>query len=1253
MWYTIAWFEYFYFRIDMGILGRNIYFSIFIGTFAVCSIILLSVFYRVEVFAGSGSSGDPYTVCASGCDYTTITAAVSAASNGDYIQVNSGYTSTTEAYPLGIGAVGKSIVLSCQDKTTTIGTSTAPTASMTLSSDSIVDGCLIDFSGRTGSYNNVSITLGTGSQLTDSIIYDGAIKMGTSTEFSSSSLYFNEATSTMITVVTSSAVVSNTISFTAAGVTSDSVSIFADGAGSTDMSNLQIVSNTISNGDSTNVRIFAFYISGAELEIRGNKITQSGGVGLPNFFYHRGEISGSMLFTHNTYYAKSFDGTNNQNVLFIFQDDDQGLKTQTMHVTSTYNIFYGDTTGTSTAFKAFLWNTNVSGSRLYEDYNGYAGNMNSSPFGVGGDLDTVVVSGGNSKTTVGSSPLRDGNVDTSDDFLLNPMSSFLDVNGTEDIGAVTGTRASTFYIDDNGTIDYSTVHATGTTAIANNARSGDTWNIAAGTYNPFSVTTSTGATTGLTISGAGPTTIINGNSSYAYGIKVSNWTDLMIENLLVQNASSTLAGTYTATNMIFDYDESSYDDSSGVGIAGDGYTLFLSDASCDTVDYNSDGYDISSVVDDATEDFNLALVDFGGPLLTILARNDWYPTPSSVTTACGGGTVNTWVTSTFSASDGSYTYDAAAVAAAGITVTAGYTAPPAISGGLLESSGILLTNTTNATIANVTSTANSYGVYLTGSTSGTSFNSSTISNSVLYDVYSDATANNALKNTSFTTASSSITGTGNVDVYFKTRMYVTSTDGVVQGAVTTLTRGDSSVTTTLTTASDGYSPYSDFLLAFTQTSSSLAVTNGGYNPWGFTTAATSTYNASSTSANLISPNQLITMVVASAPASVPDAPTSLTISSISTSSIGSIAWSDNADDEDGYILDVAEGSDGSVFPSVNEQTDATANVISANWVGLTANTQYILRVAMYNGVGTSTYATSSAFYTLANVPTSLSASAASATSISLSWSGDGTTYILSNDTLSTTSSVAATSTTVTGLTCNTSYTFSVSALNGDGVETDSSDTASATTSACPVSTGGGGGFFFTKNTNIVDTTPIYNPLNMSLNRNFNTTRSRIARIRFNNLSESAVKVAISETNDFTDVVYKKLRSIIRFRLSKGVGEKTVYTSIKDANDKIIHTYTDTINYKPRITSKTISTTQTTPTNTNYKFTLFLSRGSNGTEVLELQKKLQFLGFLPATVTPNGNYGPATEAAVRDFQAANNISPLGYVGPGTREALNKQ
>lgn len=128
-----------------------------------------------------------------------------------------------------------------------------------------------------------------------------------------------------------------------------------------------------------------------------------------------------------------------------------------------------------------------------------------------------------------------------------------------------------------------------------------------------------------------------------------------------------------------------------------------------------------------------------------------------------------------------------------------------------------------------------------------------------------------------------------------------------------------------------------------------------------------------------------------------------------------------------------------------------------NITGLTANTEYTFLTYARNGdsIETSSSASSSV-YTLATTPSSLTATVDSATAVTLSWTGDGTSYTISDTLTDIASGETSTSYNVTGLTCNTAYTFKVKALNGDSIATAYSDTASVTTSACPTSGGGGG-----------------------------------------------------------------------------------------------------------------------------------------------------------------------------------------------------
>jgi len=64
----------------------------------------------------------------------------------------------------------------------------------------------------------------------------------------------------------------------------------------------------------------------------------------------------------------------------------------------------------------------------------------------------------------------------------------------------------------------------------------------------------------------------------------------------------------------------------------------------------------------------------------------------------------------------------------------------------------------------------------------------------------------------------------------------------------------------------------------------------------------------------------------------------------------------------------------------------------------------------------------------------------------------------------------------------------------------------------------------------------------------------------------------------------------------------------------------------------------------------LKRGSKGQDVRSLQEKLTKLGF---DVKADGDFGNATDGAVRNLQAMFNYTVDGIVGPGTAELIDKQ
>lgn len=86
----------------------------------------------------------------------------------------------------------------------------------------------------------------------------------------------------------------------------------------------------------------------------------------------------------------------------------------------------------------------------------------------------------------------------------------------------------------------------------------------------------------------------------------------------------------------------------------------------------------------------------------------------------------------------------------------------------------------------------------------------------------------------------------------------------------------------------------------------------------------------------------------------------------------------------------------------------------------------------------------------------------------------------------------------------------------------------------------------------------------------------------------------------------------------------------------------------------IETATVTPTPIAFKFNRNLTVGYSGEDVIELQTKLEYLGYLKIPQgTSKGFFGQLTRKALAEYQKANGIVPaVGYFGPITRQILNK-
>lgn len=261
--------------------------------------------------------------------------------------------------------------------------------------------------------------------------------------------------------------------------------------------------------------------------------------------------------------------------------------------------------------------------------------------------------------------------------------------------------------------------------------------------------------------------------------------------------------------------------------------------------------------------------------------------------------------------------------------------------------------------------------------------------------------------------------------------------------------------------------------------------------------------------------------------------------------------------------DSANGSDpteyfllyGSIDGGLNFPAPTTVESTSST-IGMPANTSLYTKIYAVVGGVTSTEFATTTVYSLAATPAALTATRVSASSISLTINSDSnpstTLYSIYNQTNSNylaangsangataiwqTTSSWGNNFAVTGLSCGTSYTFKIKAKNGDGVETDFSATAAASTNSCP-SSGGGGGSTYTPPPSMPATEA---PVIVSQTFSLDTPQA----IKIGNVSHSVQLQKVNvDTGDVTFTIYST----------------PIVVSMKVGQEKVLDTDGDGIN----------------------------------------------------------------------------------------------
>lgn len=844
-----------------------------------------------------GAVGNIYTACSSGCNYVSVADALAAPGlSQDTIQLTSGYVFN----PVNEGVAGSipdNVTMSCLAGADTFGDAAEPAFNFSVGGNTIIEHCTFenthfDASGKTNvqfddntftsaalssltftNANIVSVTDNHGIQKVQLQTADNVTISGNSFACRFDNSCINVVTAGVPDYSLSFDISSNVL------VTNNTITNYIPTNGGSMINvnggeNVQFTNNTISSAVTLNdVFMIMVTISNAQAEFTGNYVLTPHKIGGANsgtwvFQVNNQSYPANVLFEHNTIYQQNENGgATGDSCIGVF--DDGTRPNIPITLTANYNLCYQGTLPLASArgngfrLEYTIGSANIS---LTESYNGFYNVLNHMS-DITGTYATV------SPTTVTSNPLfRRENVDTTDDLHLNPVSRYLDVNGTNDIGAYSAVRGNSFHIVNGGTVDYTTVHATDTYPLMSNLKNGDMVTFATGSYTPIHMTADALLSSGMTISGAGDTTTFNSGGSTS-PLSITSITNSVFSNLKVLNSVAPSTTTYEATFAQFTDGVTVYDQAVNLGIPNK--VIFFTGPpianACNSIqpDVNVP-FDITAEVNAAPGNLNLFLVDYLGSKLTLMGPSNYVDSISDLEGCATPGfvTVEKFVPDILTRSGGVYTYNAAAAALAGVSSKVGDVSPISITRTIIaaEEAGILLNNSSNNTISNVTSSGNEYALIFKGSSANNVVQNSHLETSTLADVWSLGTGNNTLADTIFNRATSVIAGAGNVLVKFSVRGEVKSGGAPVSGATVSFRAADLT-TTNVSTNGTGFTPYTTPLAAYIMSSGSVAQTAGGFNPYTMIVGASTGFTSGTSGFTLNTPlqNVLVNVGASAAP----------------------------------------------------------------------------------------------------------------------------------------------------------------------------------------------------------------------------------------------------------------------------------------------------------------------------------------------------------------------------------------------------
>ncbi|MEZ4087217.1 MAG: S-layer homology domain-containing protein [Candidatus Gracilibacteria bacterium] len=861
-----------------------------IAAFLRITTVVIAMFFLMLLIPRAHALGVEYTVCGAGCDFTTLTDAVAFPGiNQDTITLSTGFVYNDALEDDNI-FIPDEITLQC-DTGVTFGDALQGAQTVWIGSDNVIQNCTFeniyfDASGKT----NV--------EFINNTISSAALQQLTFTNTDSFEVSGNTGIQKVQVQNSNNGLIDNNDFECRFG--DNCITLSTAGGGPFDYSDpadvpsfIDITNNNIVNYNVTTGGDFVQLFAGVDNTFTNNTI--SSGVTVDNSF-----LTMVTAQTGNPYIAENLflmpekaggggNGTwainmrisdadlsalvenntvimNENNVptsgnACIGLFDQGGFPNYSISLEANYNLCYNPLTAVNGTGVALNYNIGSITLNFQDKFNGMYNIENLI------NDDNAVYTGLNSNTLTSNPLFKTENADANDDYELNPISRYLDVDITRDIGAFPDTRVSTYHIDDTCTVDYMTCYSNLSGVLPHAVTTGDTITVANGTYDGFKLDY---PATNVTFSGEGDGTVFDAGGAGS-ALILNSISDSGFSNFQLMNSMATTVTNYEITNLIYDYNGNTYNQTSGF-FGSDNVTLVFEDASCTVVPVSADGTDVTTAVDAATDDWNLVLIDaFGAKLTGVIPdrlisnavdMNDY------LTNQCGvGATVDLFLESAFEVSALEYTYDAAAVALTGAVLTPGYTNPPRLDRFVITSddAGLLLQDSSNNQFEELSINTNSVGVNFEASSVGNTIKNSILANNTVKDIISTAANDNTLEDTDLTIAKLEVDAAGNLNIYYTVQVMVqnTATLSPIVNANVTIKDALDTTLATLITDGTGKTPLTSLLLATVLAQGDpVNVTAGGYNPFKITASA-SPYSPVTVDANIDSPQQLVNVNLSS------------------------------------------------------------------------------------------------------------------------------------------------------------------------------------------------------------------------------------------------------------------------------------------------------------------------------------------------------------------------------------------------------